>query len=215
MENLVYVKKNTVVCDSLQVAEKFGKNHQHILEAIDKLTVENSTVVEMFHKGTYKADNGHIYRKYLMNRDGFSLLVMGFTGKQAIEWKLQYIEAFNRMKTLLLQKQSQIWQDTRKYQKEIRKQETDAIKHLVEYAQEQGSSNAARYYVSLSKLADKAAGITDRDKATMGQLATLTLVENILHRCIMDGIDLEEPYKDIYQDCKQRIEQFRTVAYLG
>ncbi|MFR6224486.1 MAG: Rha family transcriptional regulator, partial [Lactococcus lactis] len=61
MENLVYVKKNTVVCDSLQVAEKFGKNHQHILEAIDKLTVENSTVVEMFHKGTYKADNGHIY----------------------------------------------------------------------------------------------------------------------------------------------------------
>ena len=215
MENLVYVKKNTVVCDSLQVAEKIGKNHQHILEAIDKLTVENSTVVEMFHKGTYKADNGHIYRKYLMNRDGFSLLVMGFTGKQAIEWKLQYIEAFNRMKTLLLQKQSQIWQDTRKYQKEIRKQETDAIKHLVEYAQEQGSSNAARYYVSLSKLADKAAGITDRDKATMGQLATLTLVENILHRCIMDGIDLEEPYKDIYQDCKQRIEQFRTVAYLG
>ena len=215
MENLVYVKKNTVVCDSLQVAEKFGKNHQHILEAIDKLTVENSTVVEMFHKGTYKADNGHIYRKYLMNRDGFSLLVMGFTGKQAIEWKLQYIEAFNRMKTLLLQQQSQIWQDTRKYQKEIRKQETDAIKHLVEYAQEQGSSNAARYYVSLSKLADKAAGITDRDKATMGQLATLTLVENILHRCIMDGIDLEEPYKDIYQDCKQRIEQFRTVAYLG
>lgn len=215
MENLVYVKKNTVVCDSLQVAEKFGKNHQHILEAIDKLTVENSTVVEMFHKGTYKADNGHIYRKYLMNRDGFSLLVMGFTGKQAIEWKLQYIEAFNRMETLLLQKQSQIWQDTRKYQKEIRKQETDAIKHLVEYAQEQGSSNAARYYVSLSKLADKAAGITDRDKATMGQLATLTLVENILHRCIMDGIDLEEPYKDIYQDCKQRIEQFRTVAYLG
>ena len=215
MENLVSVKKNTVVCDSLQVAEKFGKNHQHILEAIDKLTVENSTVVEMFHKGTYKADNGHIYRKYLMNRDGFSLLVMGFTGKQAIEWKLQYIEAFNRMETLLLQKQSQIWQDTRKYQKEIRKQETDAIKHLVEYAQEQGSSNAARYYVSLSKLADKAAGITDRDKATMGQLATLTLVENILHRCIMDGIDLEEPYKDIYQDCKQRIEQFRTVAYLG
>ena len=215
MENLVYVKKNTVVCDSLQVAERFGKNHQHILEAIDKLTVENSTVVEMFHKGTYKADNGHIYRKYLMNRDGFSLLVMGFTGKQAIEWKLQYIEAFNRMEALLLQKQSQIWKDTRKYQKEIRKQETDAIKHLVEYAQEQGSSNAARYYVSLSKLADKAAGITDRDKATMGQLATLTLVENILHRCIMDGIDLEEPYKDIYQDCKQRIEQFRTVAYLG
>lgn len=40
---------------------------------------------------------GRPQRAYLMNRDGFSLLVMGFTGKSALEWKLKYIEAFNRM----------------------------------------------------------------------------------------------------------------------
>ena len=36
-----------------------------------------------------------------MDRDGFSLLVMGFTGKKALEWKLKYIDAFNQMEETL------------------------------------------------------------------------------------------------------------------
>ena len=52
----------------------------------------------MFHKTTYiNEQNGQSYPMYLMNRDGFSLLVMGFTGAKALEWKLKYIEAFNAM----------------------------------------------------------------------------------------------------------------------
>lgn len=38
---------------------------------------------------------------YYMNRDGFSLLVMGFTGKKAIEWKIKFINAFNEMEKAL------------------------------------------------------------------------------------------------------------------
>lgn len=38
---------------------------------------------------------------YIMNRDGFSLLAMGFTGKKALEWKLKYINAFNEMERQL------------------------------------------------------------------------------------------------------------------
>ena len=49
--------------------------------------------------------NGQKYLQYLMNRDGFSLLVMGFTGKKALEWKLKYIEAFNTMEKLLKEQQ--------------------------------------------------------------------------------------------------------------
>ena len=82
-----------LITTSLKVAEKFEKNHQHILEAIDKLTVENSTVAEMFTLSTYKAGNNHEYRMYNMNRDGFSLLAMGFTGEKALRWKLDYIKA--------------------------------------------------------------------------------------------------------------------------
>lgn len=82
---------------SVKVAEKFEKNHQHILEAIDKLTVEFSTVAEMFTLTIYKAGNNHEYRMYTIDRDGFSLLAMGFTGEKALRWKLDYIKAFNAM----------------------------------------------------------------------------------------------------------------------
>lgn len=49
----------------------------------------------------YKASNGKMNDEYLMNRDGFSLLAMGFTGKKALEWKLKYIDAFNKMEEKL------------------------------------------------------------------------------------------------------------------
>lgn len=59
----------------------------------------------MFHKTTYThPQNGQEYPMYLMNRDGFTLLAMGFTGKAALEWKLKYIDAFNRMEQEIKQK---------------------------------------------------------------------------------------------------------------
>ena len=85
------------VVSSLQVAENFGKQHKHVLEAIEKITAENSAVTEMFYETTYKTGTGRNYKMYLMTRDGFSLLVMGFTGKDALDWKIKYIQAFNAM----------------------------------------------------------------------------------------------------------------------
>src|SRR5690554_5793386 len=54
----------------------------------------------MFHEDTYE-NRGKQYPMYYMNRDGFTLLAMGFTGKKALEFKLKYIEAFNRMEQQL------------------------------------------------------------------------------------------------------------------
>ncbi len=82
---------------SLQVAEDFGKKHKHVLEAIENIRAENSAVTPMFIESTYQAGTGKNYKCYDITRDGFSLLVMGFTGKEALDWKLRYIEAFNKM----------------------------------------------------------------------------------------------------------------------
>ena len=97
MENLVTVVNENVVVSSRDVAEHFGKQHKHVLDAIENIKAENSAVTPMFCETSYKAGTGKNYKMYLMNRDGFSLLVMGFTGKAALEWKLKYIEAFNTM----------------------------------------------------------------------------------------------------------------------
>ena len=59
MEDLVIMKNKQAVTTSLQVAESFGKKHQHVMEAIRKLTVENSTVGNMFVKSTYFNKQNH------------------------------------------------------------------------------------------------------------------------------------------------------------
>lgn len=100
MNELVYLKNDEAVCDSLQVAEKFEMRHDNVLRAIDNLQKSLLNFEEpskMFIASKRKADDGQYHRMYLMNRDGFSLLVMGFTGKDALAWKLQYIKAFNQI----------------------------------------------------------------------------------------------------------------------
>ncbi len=151
---------------------------------------------------------------YLMNRDGFSLLVMGFTGKNALEWKLQYIKAFNQMESFIREKSTQMWIETRKAGKLTRKAETDTIQKLVEYAKEQGSSYAEKLYMTYSKLANKMAGINKRDEATVTQLNNLSLMENIILHEVDLGILKGKPYKEIYKDCQKRLEAVKDLAYL-
>lgn len=99
MSDLVVMKDQQAVTTSLQVAKTFGKQHKHVLEAIDELMMgvaENSA--DLFYEDTYiHPQNKQKYRQIIMNRDGFTLLAMGFTGKSAIQFKLQYIRAFNQM----------------------------------------------------------------------------------------------------------------------
>ena len=97
-----------VVVSSRVVAERFGKRHSHVVEAIENkvknLTAENSEVdlSTLFIPTTYM-HNGNEYKEYLLTRDGFTFIVMGFTGAEADIWKLKYIEAFNKMEQALKQ----------------------------------------------------------------------------------------------------------------
>lgn len=84
------------VASSREVAKRFGKEHKNVMQAVANLVAENSAAKSMFHPATFE-NRGKKYPMYLMNRDGFALLAMGFTGKEAVTWKLKYIEAFNQM----------------------------------------------------------------------------------------------------------------------
>ncbi len=98
MKDLITINNNgQPVASSRDIAEHFEKNHNHVLRDIDTLKKDVSNFGQMFFNVEIPDSYGRPQRAYLMNRDGFSLLVMGFTGKSALEWKLKYIEAFNRM----------------------------------------------------------------------------------------------------------------------
>ena len=104
IDNEVFVAKsenNSIYTTSLDIAEKFCKDHENILRDINALITQNPSVTTMFHQTTYTNSRNREYPMYKMNRDGFSLLVMGFTGNDATEWKLKYINAFNRMEQII------------------------------------------------------------------------------------------------------------------
>ncbi|MBH5331699.1 Rha family transcriptional regulator [Lactiplantibacillus plantarum] len=100
MNDLVIMKDKQAVTSSLQVAEIFEKNHRDVLEVIrTKMhSAEFSAQYQkMFVEGSYKDKSGKSNPMYYMNRDGFSFVAFGFTGKKADAFKLKYIEAFNSM----------------------------------------------------------------------------------------------------------------------
>lgn len=92
-----------ILASSREVADRFSKNHKEVLRSIKNISKEISTAqfCALFKPSTYKASNGKSNPEYLLTRDGFSLLSMGFTGKEALEWKLKYINAFNQMEEKL------------------------------------------------------------------------------------------------------------------
>lgn len=107
MNELVIMKDQQAVTTSLQVAEVFGKNHQHVLRDIDSLK-DVSNFGQMFSEGSEPDSYGRDRRIYFMNRDGFTLLAMGFTGKKALGFKLKYIEAFNQMEETIKEHRTEL-----------------------------------------------------------------------------------------------------------
>lgn len=102
MKQLVVINNNQIVVSSKEIAEHFGKQHKDVLENIHNILVAEFSAAKFYQETTYQ-NRGKDYKEYLMNRDGFSLLAMGFTGKKALQWKLKYIEAFNEMEETLKQ----------------------------------------------------------------------------------------------------------------
>ncbi len=92
------------VASSRQIAESFDKRHDHVIRDIDTIKKDVPNFGEMFFETEAPDSYGRPQRTYLMNRDGFTLLAMGFTGKAALEWKLKYIQAFNAMEKQLAQR---------------------------------------------------------------------------------------------------------------
>lgn len=100
--DLVEIRNNQVVVNSRDVAEHFSKRRDHVIRDIENLIKKDVPKIgAMFQQVELPDSYGRMQKAYYMNRDGFSLLVMGFTGAEAIEWKLKYIEAFNAMEKKL------------------------------------------------------------------------------------------------------------------
>lgn len=98
---LVFMNNDRPITTSRLIAEKFTKNHRDILRAIRELECPLDFTERNFALSEYKDSTGRKLPEYHITKDGFTFLVMGFTGKQASKFKVEYINAFNQMEKQL------------------------------------------------------------------------------------------------------------------
>ncbi|MEG2354250.1 MAG: Rha family transcriptional regulator [Clostridium sp.] len=122
-------KEEILTVSSRDVAEDFDKRHDHLVRDIEKL-IGGIPKIEDTHnyfiETQYENEqNKQLYKEYLLTRDGFSLLIMGFTGSKALEWKLKYIRAFNEMEKEL----KRLFNERKKW--EIEREKGVLVRHIL------------------------------------------------------------------------------------
>ncbi|WP_312281983.1 Rha family transcriptional regulator [Oscillibacter sp.] len=216
---MIFERREHAVVGSRVIAERFGKQHRDVVRAIENkeesLTAQNCAVKDYFVKG-YFEHNGNQYKEYFLTRDGFSFVVMGFTGREADLWKLKYIQAFNAMESFIRERQSTEWLVTRKQGKLVRRNETDTIANLIDYAKAQGSRNADKFYIVYSKLVNGLVGVGpgQRDSVPFKTISTMGFLEDMILHTADEEMQKGTHYKEIYQICKCNGEQIMRFAYL-
>lgn len=195
------------------IAEMTGNSYRSIQRIIETQKERLETLGIMRFQITLLGKRGRPKKVYHLNEQQATLLITFLKNTDLVaDFKTELVRQFYEMRDYIQQLNSPVWQDTRSLGKEIRRRETDAIKRLVNYATERGSTGAVHYYKALSSLADKAAGIENRDRATIEQLTALYMMEKLIEREISQGIQTETPYKLIYSACKERLESFLSVV---
>lgn len=225
MKELVFLQNEQALTTSLKVAEVFGKQHQHVLRDIRDLHKQIEDVSrfgEMFHEDSYPDNYGRQQPMYTMSYDGFTLLTMGFNGKKALKFKLDYIQAFNAMKEkiieLLAERKSEEWRAIRQAGKRGNKEMCAVIQQvLLPLAREQGYTKDDKLlYINYQRAVNRAAGINpkSRDEQPLGQLYEIEKMQSMVGISIKGLAARNENYKQIYQGTKQTLENYSRLSFV-
>jgi Rha family phage regulatory protein len=222
-EILIFERGEIPWTNSLDISEKFDKRHQHVVKSIEKI-IKMLQKDDQFFRPILSVDlYGREQKTYEMSDDGFALLVMGFTGKKAFEWKVKYIYAFREMrKCIKFRKDNASNPDTQLARLEgkiTRRALTDAIAIFIEYAREQGSSQPQMYYQVISKLSNRLFDFNEslkknphkRDYMESVQLKELDNIEEKLAQQLLLGMKEQIAYKSIYLLCKDKVERYIDI----
>lgn len=214
MYELVELRKDEVFTNSKVIAEGTGNQHHAVRELIKKYRSE----IEEF--GTLSILNeestgGRPMEVFYLNEEQATFVITLLrNSKVVVKFKKELVRQFYSMRKFLLEKRSKVWIEMRESNKQNRLKETDVIQQLVEYAKEQGSKHPDKLYMVYTKLAKTIIG-GDRDNIGIADLSTLTLIESVILQTIRIDMSMGMHYKDIFKDCKDRLEKLTEIAYLA
>lgn len=222
MNDLVILHEGKPMVSSQLVAEKFGKVHRNLIRDIEKLECSEDFKVLNFEHCSFKNKMNRSYDGYMMTKDGFAFLCMGFTGKKAAAWKEKYIKAFNQMERRLAKESEDLqWKQARIQSKQVRKDVADIIKQFVDYASNQGSKSADRYYASITKMEYAALELLQfnekvptgfRDTLDSMDLSFLMTAEHVAKNALLQGMKERLHYKEIYILAKDKVNSFADTV---
>lgn len=200
---------------SLNVAQVFGKRHDHILRDIQKMECSEEFRRSNFGESSYQNEQNKKQPMFLMTEAGFTLLAMGFTGKKAFEFKEAYITAFESMRKTLLNQQNAHWLDERHAGKLVRKDLTDAVAQFVAYAKAQGSQSADLYFINVTKAVYRCLGFLEgngklppnfRSLLDLNDLHGLKGAEMAAEEALLSAMDEGLPYKQVFEVARNAVE---------
>lgn len=219
MKDLVFLKDKQALTTSLKVTEYFEKRHDNVIQTIEREYGDLLEFKEMFLKATYPDSYGRQQPMYLMNRDGFFMLVTGFTGKKANQVKLAFIKEFNAMEELLLNRRNEEWRQIRQAGKRGNQKMCDAIHDcIIPLARAAGSKTPEKmFYMNYQRAINKAAGIDpkSRDELPITLLYEIEKMQSIVDVSIRGlAAQGEEDYKQIYRGTKQTLENYSRLSLI-
>ena len=218
INELVILKNKQALTTSRIVAQYFDKNHKRVLEDIRKLIEDEPQIGRMFYESNYADKYGRQKPMYLTNRDGFSLLAMGFTGKKALQFKLKFIEQFNAMEQILLNQRNAEWKAIRQAGKRGNRSMCDAVHdHVIPLARLKGSTTPDNvFYINYQKLVNKMAGIKpkSRDELPLGQLYEVEKMQSIVKTSVKGLAARGDDYKTIFRGTKQLLENYSRISLI-
>jgi Rha family phage regulatory protein len=212
----------TMRTTSMEVAKVFGKTHATVIRAIAAIRIDLPGDVNIYADISYVDSMNRPQTGIEMTRDGFSLLAMGFMGRDALQWKLKFLAAFNAMEATILKNNDKLeWKAARLQIKAVRATFVTSVKDFVDYATAQGSTSAHRYYGNLTKMEYSALGLLDQQKSALGNfretldiidLGYLGVAEITAKAALEYGMQQKMHYKEIYQYAKQKVTEYANAV---
>jgi len=202
------------------IAQGFGRRHEQVVRLVKKYQSDFEDFSTL--KVSKVRGKGRPVEEFLLNEDQFLFLGTIFkNSKVVIAFKKKVILEYAKVRRMLYAAKSQHsnheWLMSRDFGKQARLMETKAIQSFVKYAEAQGSKNANKYYMNITRMmngllfifAGKFKNI--RDILTPTQLMTVSSAEQIISKGLQDSMDKKMYYKDVYKEVKRRVMMFAEL----
>lgn len=203
---------------SFLISQGLEREHKSVLQLINDFK-DKFEYFGVLKTQKLKSTGGRAANEYLLDEDQFMFLgTLLRNNEKVVEFKFRIIKQFKKcreeLEALRSHKHEQPYQVTRDAGKIVRRQTTDVMQKFVEYASEQGSKNADKYYIAISKMLNDLLFTVEgkhknlRELLTTQQLMTVSSAEQIIDKGLSVGMANKKFYKDIFQEVKGKVQIF-------